>query len=195
MPVADSDDIRGMTPSPEVKRSRGEDAAPAPGHSRGGVPDDYRQIKGWGVDLDPKNRPMVPREFPSDVNTARGPVTARQVPDTKIHVSNEQPDLTPVFGTSCPPQGLSGMLRDYAFEYGEGTNRHWMTLLLADRIDVIENLFIDAVRGKIGSAIGGNDRTVLRHTTAHHARAYSGLAATALGALAVGLLIRRAMRD
>lgn len=134
--------------SARSKRTRGEDAVPVKSHSARHVPEDYRTINGWGADLDPTNRPSYPKEYPSDVRTARGEVRHRQVPRTKIHLSNEHPDLTPVFGTACPPRGLSGMLRDYAFQYGEGTNRHWMTLILADRVDLIESLILDALRGR-----------------------------------------------
>src|SRR4051812_27751295 len=69
------------------KRTRGEDPAPSPGHSHANLPDDYKQIKGWGADLDPKNRPAVPRELPSDVMTVRGDVKHWQKPRQKIHMS------------------------------------------------------------------------------------------------------------
>ena len=48
-------------PTPETrtaarsKRTFGEDAVPAPGHSTKNLPRDFRQINGWGADLDPKN--------------------------------------------------------------------------------------------------------------------------------------------
>lgn len=134
MPVAEAYEVEtGKKPS------RGEDPAPAPGHKAGRVPAEYKKIHGWGADLDPRKRPMVPMELPSTVTNVRGIVKHRQVPQHKIHMSNEHPDLAPVFGTSAPPRGLSGMLRDYAYEYGEGTNRHWMTLLIADRVDMLEH--------------------------------------------------------
>lgn len=104
---------------------------------------------GYGVDADPARRPMVPMELPSDVTAVRGPVGARQVPNMKIHKSTEHPDLTPVFGTSCPPRGLSGKLRDFAFTYSEGRMPHWLILLLADRIDVVEGMIEDVTHGKI----------------------------------------------
>ena len=130
------------------KRTLGEDSAPAPGHSRAHVPADFRTINGWGADLDPANRPAVPRELPSDVRTARGDVRHRQEPRGKVHMSNEHPDLTPVFGESVQPHGLSGLLRDYAYQFGEGTNRHWMTLMFADRIDTWESAIVDLVTGR-----------------------------------------------
>lgn len=130
------------------KRTRGEDKVPAPGHSTSNLPNDYRQINGWGADLDPADRPAVPREFPSDVMTARGDVKHWQQPRTKVYVSNEQPGITPVFGESCPPSGLSKVLRDYAYQYGEGANRRWMTLILADRVSIVESMIGEALRGK-----------------------------------------------
>jgi hypothetical protein len=149
MPVATRTE-ENQTPemSARSKRSIGEDVAPAPGHSVSNVPRDYKTVLGWGADLDPANRPSYPKELPSNVMTARGEVRDWQVPPHKIHVSNEHPNLTPVFGTACPPSGLSGRLRDYAFEFGEATNRHWMTLLLADRVNMVESMIGDALRGK-----------------------------------------------
>lgn len=193
MPVAKPNETSAMAPDPGVKRSRGEDAAPAQGHVQRPLPADYRQVKGWGVDLDPKNRPMVPREVPSNVETVRGEVRDWQTPREKIHVSNEHPDITPVFGTSAPPRGLSGLLRDYAFEYGEGTNRHWMTLLLADRIDVIEHMIGDAFRGEPDHyAEERGSAAFARHGDGR--RLYGWLGAAAMAAVGVGVLMRVAAR-
>lgn len=139
---------RTTVDSAHAKRTRGEDPAPSPHHEFNGIPANYREINGWGADLDPKNRPSFPMEYPSDVKTVRGPVKHWQQPRTKIHQSNEQPGLTPVFGESVPPRGLSGLLRDYAYQYGEGTTRHWMTLMLADRVDIVESMVVDAFRGR-----------------------------------------------
>lgn len=127
------------TPRPE------RDSSVAPEHVTETIPADYRQIPGWGVDI--HHRTVTPRELPSDVMTARGTVYDWQIPHEKVHMSVEHPNLTPVFGTSCPPHGLSGLLRDYAYKYGEAANRHWMTLILADRVDIIESMIIDALRG------------------------------------------------
>ncbi|MFD0668010.1 hypothetical protein ACT80S_09835 [Ramlibacter sp. MAHUQ-53] len=63
--------------------------------------------------------------------------------------SNERPGLTPVFGTSVPPAGLSGRLREFAFRYAEGDLRHWMLLLLADRVGVGEGVLSDLARGRV----------------------------------------------
>jgi hypothetical protein len=113
-------------------------------------PEDPRtRIHGWGADLDLRNRPAVPKEAPSDVHTLRGKLPPRQIPTVKIHQSIEHDELPPVFGTSCPPRGLSGVLRDVAYRYSEGRLAHWMTLMLADRVDVYESLLTDLTRGKV----------------------------------------------
>lgn len=148
MPTADSTNPTGMTSLPSVKRSRGEDPYPVPSHRRNAVPDNYHDIEGWGADLDPANRPMVPKELPSDVCTVRGDVKHWQQPYHRVHISNEQPNLTPVFGTSCPPRMLSGRIRDLAFEYSEGTATHWMGLLFADRVDMVESMVSALLSGK-----------------------------------------------
>ena len=49
------------------------------------------------------------------------------------------PRIPPVFGTSTPPRGLSGAIRKYAYrEYSEGRAAHWLLLMLADRVDAVE---------------------------------------------------------
>jgi hypothetical protein len=180
------------TPSdPSVKRALGDDPAPSRGHSDANVPEDYRSINGWGADLDPANRPMVPRELPSDVTTVRGNVGARQVPHAKVHLSVEHPDLTPVFGNSCPPHGLSGMLRDYAFQFGEASNRHWMTLILADRVDMVEHLIGDALRGKPDNYIAEKGWAANFKYDPGLKRRWLTLGALALGAVAVGVAVNQ----
>lgn len=175
------------------KRSLGEDAVPARGHSCDHVPADYRQVNGWGADLDPANRPMFPKELPSDVKTVRGHVTSWQVPRSKIHISNEQPNLTPTFGENVPPKGLSGMLRDYAYEFGEATNRHWMTLILADRVDIVESMVADLFRGKPDNYV--REKGWLAYTQSDEGRKRAmTVGAAALGALAVGLVLTKAIR-
>ena len=175
-----------------TKRTLGEDAVPSPGHSTANLPDDYRQINGWGVDLDPANRPSFPKELPSTVMTARGDVKHWQKPRTKIHVSNEQPGITPVFGESCPPHGLSGLLRDYAYQYGEATNRHWMTLMLADRVDIFESAISDIVRGEYAQNKGWS--AYAKYGDSRRRRNIT-LGVAALGAIALGLVLTSAMNQ
>jgi hypothetical protein len=98
------------------------------------------RIPGWGVDLDPKDRPSVPRErFDPDLNGAHWDFPERQPEKWPRERSVEHKFLTPVFGTSCPPRGLSGVVRRYAFRYSEGRAAHWLLLLGADRVDALEH--------------------------------------------------------
>jgi hypothetical protein len=54
--------------------------------------------------------------------------------------SIEHAALTPVFGTSAPPKGLSGVIRKLAYRrYSEGRAAHWLLLIGADRVDAVES--------------------------------------------------------
>src|SRR5918995_1077277 len=93
-------------------------------------------IPGWGVDLDPKDRPAVPKEkFNPQGTGAHWDFPERQPERWPRERSIEHKFLTPVFGTSCPPRGVSGAVRKYAYRYSEGRAAHWVLLLLADRVD------------------------------------------------------------
>jgi hypothetical protein len=52
--------------------------------------------------------------------------------------------LTPVFGNTVPPRGLSGRIRRRAYRIAEHRTSHWFLLLLADRVDRWEHRFIRA---------------------------------------------------
>jgi GNAT superfamily N-acetyltransferase len=98
------------------------------------------RIPGWGADLDPKDRPSVPRErFDLGATGAHWDFPERQPEKWPRERSIEHKFLTPVFGTSCPPRGLSGVIRRYAYaKYSEGRAAHWLLLLAADRVDAKE---------------------------------------------------------
>jgi len=67
--------------------------------------------------------------------------------------------LTPVFGTAQPPAGLSGILRRMAYRVPEHRPRHWMPLMLADRVDVALALIGSAIaRRRSTEAAGGEKR-------------------------------------
>lgn len=107
-------------------------------------------IQGWGSDLDPGMRPGVPYDKKPMLGVeALYPDIPQQVPKFKIHKSTEHAKLTPVFGTSCPPKGLSGKIRDFGYTFSEGRLARWLTLIFADRINVVEDLFIDLAHGHI----------------------------------------------
>jgi hypothetical protein len=97
------------------------------------------RIPGWGADLDPKDRPSVPRER-FDPTGAHWEFPERQPETWPRERSIEHKFLTPVFGSSCPPKGLSGVLRKVAYaRYSEGRAAHWLILLAADRVDAVES--------------------------------------------------------
>jgi hypothetical protein len=94
------------------------------------------RIPGWGVDLDPADRPSVPREqFNPNLNGAHWEFPDRQPEKWPRERSIEHAFLTPVFGTSCPPKGVSGAMRKYAYRYSEARAAHWLILVAADRAD------------------------------------------------------------
>jgi len=111
----------------------------------------YAHIKGWGVDADPRNEPTYPmKNYTGDdhkrLNWERPPLQPQTV---EILHSNERPNLTAVFGTSSPPSGLSGTIRRYAFRFSESEYGHWLPLLLADRINVVEGIVDDLKHGHL----------------------------------------------
>ena len=112
---------------------------------------DYSHIKGWGVDADPKNDPTYPIKNRNNgeqegYSWERPP---QQPIDVEVLHSNERPNVTAVFGTSRPPSGLSGMIRRFAFNYSESSYGHWLPLMLADRVNVIEGILEDLMHGHI----------------------------------------------
>ena len=112
---------------------------------------DPSQIKGWGVDTDPKNDPTYPMK--NRDNAEHAGYSWERPPQQPITVeilhSNERPDVTSVFGTSTPPSGLSGVLRRMAFRYSESSYGHWLPLMLADRVSVVEGVLGDLERGDL----------------------------------------------
>jgi hypothetical protein len=106
------------------------------------TPDELRtRIPGWGADLDPKGRPSVPKlDLREDLTGAHWRFPDRQADDGRRERSLEHEFLTPVFGTSCPRQGLSGALRGVAYRrYSEARAAHWLLLLFSDRVDAWEH--------------------------------------------------------
>ena len=132
------------------------------------------RIPGWGVDLDPANRPSVPRErFDPTLSGAHWEYPDEQPEKWPRERSIEHAQLTPVFGTSCPPKGLSGVLRKYAYaKFSEARAAHWLILLAADRVDVLESAVTDALRGRPDNPI--TESGVLGELKAHPIRSRVG---------------------
>lgn len=120
-----------------------------PGNFKNVRGEDYKHIKGWGIDADPENDPTYPMKKRTDeeqkgYSWERPP---QQPVDIEVLHSVERPNITAAFGTSVPPSGLSGMIRRQAFKYSENSYGHWLPLIFADRIAVFEGLIDDLKRG------------------------------------------------
>jgi hypothetical protein len=112
---------------------------------------DPTQIKGWGVDADPENDPTYPMKSRNDgehegYSWERPP---QQPVDVEVLHSIERPNVSAAFGTSTPPAGLSGLIRRFAFNYSESSYGHWLPLMLADRVGVVEGYVEDLTRGRV----------------------------------------------
>lgn len=99
------------------------------------------RIPGWGADLDPADRPAVPRErYAPEATGAHWELPPQQPELRPRERSIEHARLTPAFGTSAPLKGASGAIRRLAYaRYSEGRAAHWLLLLGADRVDVVES--------------------------------------------------------
>lgn len=73
-----------------------------------------------GVDRDSSSRPGVPMQM-------------EPKPVGGVH------ELPPTRGTAQPLSGFSGVIRRVAYGIPEHKARHWMLLLLADRVDAFEH--------------------------------------------------------
>ncbi|MGY8524614.1 hypothetical protein [Paracidovorax citrulli] len=156
-----------------MEEQQGSGASPSPGSSAAGTtgasgadssgtaltgggnaprpPAHLAHIKGWGADLDHRNRPAYPMERTpprlGDVQLWSNP--AQQQSHIEVFHSTERPGVTPVFGTSSPPWGVSGWIRRLAYRLSENDIRHWLLLLFADRVNVVEGIGDDLVRGHV----------------------------------------------
>jgi hypothetical protein len=128
---------------------------------------DLAHIPGWGSDLDLKNRPAVPMERTPPRLEHPPPPLVQQKTDIEVFVSPERPSITPVFGTSVPPSGISGMIRRAAFKTTENDIRHWLLLLVADRVNVVEGIVQDLSEGRVPNVLAEMGvRAELRHNPA-----------------------------
>jgi hypothetical protein len=97
----------------------------------------------YGSDLPRSERPGVPMETESRplTPTVHWREPERQPPNRRVTKRSELAQLTPVFSTALPPRGISGMLRRAAYRIPETHAQHFLTLMLADRVDVLEHRF------------------------------------------------------
>lgn len=106
------------------------------------------RVAGAGIDSDPARRPGVPMEAepPRPVGAAHWNEPERQPDPGGILRRKDLAHLTPVFGTSVAPRGLSGLMRRLAYQRPEHATSHWLVLLLADRVDALEERALRAGR-------------------------------------------------
>jgi hypothetical protein len=117
---------------------------------------DPATVNGWGVDADPRNDPTYPMR---DRSQDDGPGMNWQRPtlqrtNVEILQSVEHKQRPAVVGTSVPPSGLSGAIRRTAFGYSESDWRHWLMLMGADRINVVEGIVADFAQGRVPNIPG-----------------------------------------
>jgi hypothetical protein len=130
--------------------------------------EDLQRIPGWGSDLDHKNRPAIPMERtpPRFIHVPQGqPV--QQAQTVEVFYSPERPGITPLFGTAQPPKWLSGAIRRLAYKLPENDLRHWLMLIAADRVNVVEGIVDDLRHGYVPNVLGEMGiRSELRHNPA-----------------------------
>jgi hypothetical protein len=137
------------------------------------------RIPGWGVDLDPADRPSVPKlQFQEDLSGAHWEFPDRQPEKWPRERSVEHAFLTPVFGTAQPPTGLAGAIRRYAYRYSEGRAAHWLLLMFADRVDAWQNHLASFVTMHPDNPI--TETGVLSEFTHHGVRSRIGVKRTDL---------------
>jgi hypothetical protein len=153
---------------------------------------DPSTVKGWGVDADPRNDPTYP--YRERIEAGGRPMDwerpTLQRTEVEVLRSIEHNRRPAVVGTSTPPSGVSGAIRRAAFAYSESDWRHWLMLMGADRVNVVEGLLDDLARGRIPNIPGEMGlRAEWRHNRAGLARKVA--VAAALSAVAVALWQRR----
>ncbi len=96
---------------------------------------------GFGVDTSPQARPGVPMYAPRPraPEASEWHVPARQAGGEQHLKRAGLKRITPVFGTATPLHGVSGVMRRLAYRYPEDLARRWMMLLVADRVDLVED--------------------------------------------------------
>ena len=113
---------------------------------------DPSQIKGWGVDADPKNDPTYPMKHRNDGEHAGYCLGA-----SSAAAARPSRSCTPTSGRTSPP--CSGHLRRprdraarSAASLSDTANPsygHWLPLMLADRVSVVEGVLDDLQAGHV----------------------------------------------
>ena len=152
---------------------------------------------GHEADLNAKDWPTSPMRTESGAEH-EGMAWERptqQAQTVEVLRSNERPTLPAVFGTTVPPRGFSGVLRRLAFEFSESNGAHWVTLILADRVNMVEGLVDDLLRGHLPNIPGEMGmRADIKHNPKGFAVKAGLVAILAVGVTAFVLRPRRRHR-
>ena len=161
------------------------------------TPIDPSAIVGWGVDADPQNDPTYPyRDRSNDDHSGEWMRPPVQQSDVEILQSIEHKQRPAVFGTSTPPSGVSGMIRRAAFRWSESNWLHWLMLMGADRVNVVEGIVQDLARARIPNIPAEMGiRSEWKHNKAGLARKVAVTAAVTAVAFALFARPRRRPRE
>lgn len=146
------------------------------------------RAEGDAVDADLSARPGVPMEA-EPAQAAGEPQRPERQAGAEHHLKRSAIDEpTPVVGTAQPPRGLSGMIRRAAYAIPETRARHWMLLMLGDRVDVME--------GRLGRSLAGPVERLGYDDAAAWTRAnpWPAAIAAATGVVATALALRALSR-
>jgi hypothetical protein len=114
----------------------------------------------------------------------------QQAQTVEVFCSPERPGITPLFGTAQPPKWLSGAIRRLAYKLPENDLRHWLMLIAADRVNMVEGVVEDLMQGHLPNVLGEMGiRAEMRHNPAGLVR--KALITTTVVGAAVMLLQRR----
>ena len=150
------------------------------------TPIDPKSVIGWGVDADSENDPTYPyRRRENDPGLTRHwERPPQQQSEVEILQSIEHIRQPAVVGTSTPPSGLSGMIRRLAFRWSESNWLHWLLLMGADRINVVEGVVDDLAHARVPNSPA---EMGIRSELAHNTRGFAKKVAVA-GLLSAGIL-------
>lgn len=116
----------------------------------------HSEEPGFEADLPVGARPGVPRTLDdrSTDEVPRAHTLPQQPATVRFFKNTNHEELTPVFGTAAPPRGLSGLLRAKAYAIPEHKAPHFLLLLLADRVDVVEHAVLPKLPFLAAFAVG-----------------------------------------
>jgi hypothetical protein len=183
-----------MEAQPSITSHRDHSGTEAHHHESAKKAVDHSHIQGWGADLDHANRPAYPMErTPPRLEGVHWTDIEDQPLKMKVYHSTERPGITPLFGTSSPPMGISGKIRDVAYKLSENDIRHWLLLMFADRVNVVEGIGQDLLSGHIPNIFAEMGiKAELKHNRAGFVR--KAVITTAVLGIGYYLIARRRSR-